>query len=64
MPTGGPRSEKTSNSTSVPACSASFIKSSDKKRTPLNLLPTPELPNERIHLDLFGPLKTSEKHNK
>ena len=35
-----------------------------QKRTPLNPLPTPELPNERIHLDLFGPLKTSEKHNK
>ena len=35
-----------------------------QKRTPLNPLPTPELPNERVHLDLFRPLKTYEKLNK
>lgn len=34
------------------------------KPVPLAPLPVPEMPNDRVHVDLFGPLKTSEHFNK
>ena len=39
-------------------------KKSTQKPVPLHPLPIPELPNQRIHVDLFGPLKSSNKANK
>ena len=39
-------------------------KKSLAKPLPLQTLPTVDSPNYRIHIDLFGPLKTSEKGNK
>ena len=39
-------------------------KKSTAKPTPLQPLPTVEQPNQRIHIDLFGPLKTSDQGNK
>ena len=41
-----------------------MTKSRDPKPSPLQSLPVPERPNERVHIDLFGPLKTSETGNK
>ena len=35
-----------------------------KKQGPLQPLPIPSRPHERIHIDLFGPLKTSTSGNK
>jgi hypothetical protein len=39
-------------------------KKSTAKPTPLQPLPTVDQPNQHIHIDLFGPLKTSEQGNK
>jgi len=39
-------------------------KSSHTKRVPLKPLPLLDQPNQRIHVDLFGPLKVSGKQNK
>ena len=39
-------------------------KKSTAKPTPLQSLPTMDQPNQRIHIDLFGPLKTSAHGNK
>ncbi len=39
-------------------------KKSIAKPTPLQPLPTVDQPNQRIHIDLFGPLKTSAHGNK
>ena len=39
-------------------------KKSTAKSTPLQPLPTVDQPNQRVHIDLFGPLKTSEQGNK
>ena len=39
-------------------------KSSHTKRVPLKPLPLLDQPNQRIHVDLFGPLKCSGKSNK
>jgi hypothetical protein len=39
-------------------------KKSTAKPLPLQTLPTVDLPNYRIHIDLFGPLKTSSQGNK
>ncbi len=39
-------------------------KKSTAKPTPLQPLPTTDQPNQRIHIDLFGPLKTSAQGNK
>ena len=39
-------------------------KKSTAKPLPLQTLPTVDQPNFRIHIDLFGPLKTSENKNK
>jgi len=39
-------------------------KKSTAKPTPLQPLPTVDQPNQRIHIDLFGPLKTSLQGNK
>jgi hypothetical protein len=39
-------------------------KKSPAKPTPLQLLPTVDHPNQCIHIDLFGPLKTSAQGNK
>jgi len=39
-------------------------KKSTAKPTPLQPLPTVDQPNQRIHIDLFGPLKTSSQGNK
>ena len=39
-------------------------KKSTAKPTPLQPLPTVDQPNQRIHIDLFGPLKTSDQGNK
>ena len=39
-------------------------KSRDPKPSPMQSLPIPQAPNERVHIDLFGPLKTSEAGNK
>jgi len=39
-------------------------KKSTAKPTPLQPLPTVDQPNQRIHIDLFGPLKTSAHGNK
>ena len=39
-------------------------KKSTAKPIPLHPLPLVTLPNQRVHIDLFGPLKTSEKANK
>ena len=33
-------------------------------RTPAQSLPLPSRPNQRVHIDLFGPLKTSDAGNK
>ena len=35
-----------------------------QRQGPLQPLPVPSRPHERIHVDLFGPLKTSDKGNK
>ena len=35
-----------------------------QKQGPLEPLPIPDGPHQRIHIDLFGPLKTSDKGNK
>ena len=39
-------------------------KSRDPKPSPMKSLPVPQRPNERVHIDLFGPLKTSGAGNK
>ena len=39
-------------------------KRSTAKTLPLQTLPTVDMPNYRIHIDLFGPLKTSGEGNK
>jgi len=39
-------------------------KKSNLKPTPLQPLPTVDQPNQHIHIDLFGPLKTSSEGNK
>jgi len=39
-------------------------KKSTAKPTPLQPLPTVDQPNQRIHIDLFGPLKTLSQGNK
>ena len=39
-------------------------KKSTAKQIPLQPLPTTDQPNQRIHIDLFGPLKTSGQGNK
>jgi hypothetical protein len=39
-------------------------KKSTAKPIPLQPLPTTDQPNQRIHIDLFGPLKTSAQGNK
>jgi transposase InsO family protein len=39
-------------------------KKSTAKPTPLQTLPTVDQPNQRVHIDLFGPLKTSGQGNK
>ena len=39
-------------------------KKSTAKPTPLHPLPQLTLSNQRVHIDLFGPLKTSDKANK
>lgn len=39
-------------------------KKDEKHRAPLHPLPITSQPNQRIHADLFGPLKTSEKGKK
>jgi len=39
-------------------------KKSTAKPTPLQPLPTVDQPNQRVHIDLFGPLKTSGQGNK
>jgi hypothetical protein len=35
-----------------------------QKTTPLQPMPQCSLPNQRIHMDLFGPCKTSDMGNK
>jgi transposase InsO family protein len=39
-------------------------KKSNAKPTPLQPLPTVDQPNQQVHINLFGPLKTSEQGNK
>jgi transposase InsO family protein len=41
-----------------------MCKKSTAKPMPLQPLPTVDQPNQRIHIDLFGPLKTSDQGNK
>ena len=39
-------------------------KTFQSKKVPLQPIPSTEMPNEKIHVDLFGPLKTSESGKK
>ena len=41
-----------------------LTKTTEPKHAPLKSLPVPQAPNERVHVDLFGPLKTSQAGNK
>ncbi|MDP4419464.1 integrase catalytic domain-containing protein, partial [Escherichia coli] len=41
-----------------------LLRKDNNIKAPLKLLPNLSWPNQRIHADLFGPLKTSEKGKK
>ncbi len=47
-------------------CSASFQKGKDDRPQPTLLSPLPQCtaPNQQVHIDLFGPLKTSDRVRK
>jgi transposase InsO family protein len=56
---------KTDISAHIKACvQCQLRKRSSLKKVPLQPMPTSDMPNERIHVDLFGPLKTSEQGKK
>lgn len=51
--------------THIQACIRCQIRKTQKQiPVPLQPLPIPDSPNQRIHVDLFGPLKTSDRHHK